>query len=207
MKTPEVAVEILAEIPLFPSSKVGPYRRDDYLALPDEPRCELLYGRFYLVAPPRPLHQIVGLLLWRWLDDIALACGGQALAAPVGITLADHSVVEPDVVYLARRATPEEIRGEIAGVPDLLVEVLSPGSVRRDRGLKLRLYADAGVPEYWIVAPTERHVDFLVNRGGRFELVVPEGNLYRSPALSGVTLDLADLWRQVDLRTALPAAS
>ena len=198
----EVALEVLAEVPLFPSSTVGPYRRSDYWDLPDEPRCELIYGRFYLVASPRPLHQIVGLLLWRWLDDLAVAGGGQALAAPVGITLADHSVVEPDVIYLARRATSAEIRGEIAGVPDLLIEVLSPGSVRRDRSLKLRLYAETGVPEYWIVAPTERNVDFLVNRGGRFEIAVPEGNLYRSPVLSGVTLDLAELWRQVDLRIA-----
>jgi Uma2 family endonuclease len=205
MKTSEVAVEILAEIPLFPSSTVGPYRHADYLGLPEEPRCELIYGRFYLVAPPRPLHQIVGLVLWRWLDDVALARGGQALAAPVGITLTDHSVVQPDVIYLARRATPAEIREEITGVPDLLIEVLSPGSVRRDRGLKLRLYAETGVPEYWIVAPTERHVDFLVNRGGRFELVVPAGDIYRSPTLPDITLDLAELWRQVDLRTARPA--
>jgi Uma2 family endonuclease len=200
MNTPELAVEILSEVPLSPSTTVGPYRQTDYWNLPEEPRCELLYGRFYLVTPPRPIHQIVGLVLWRWLDDVALAHGGQALAAPVGITLADHSVAEPDVIYLARRATSEELRRAIVGLPDLLIEVISPSGVRRDRGLKLRLYAETGVPEYWIADPFERQVDFMVNRGGRFEVVLPEVDLYRSPTLPEIALDLAELWRQVDLR-------
>jgi Uma2 family endonuclease len=202
MSTPELEVEVLSEVPFSPSTTVGPYRQTDYWNLPEEPRCELLYGRFYRVTPPRPIHQIVGFVLWRWLDDVALAHGGQALGAPVGITLADHSVAEPDLIYLARRATPEELRRAIVGLPDLLIEVISPSGVRRDRGLKLRLYAETGVPEYWIADPFERQVDFMVNRGGRFELVLPEGNLYRSPTLPEIALDLAELWRQVDLRIA-----
>lgn len=203
MKAPELGVEALSEVPLFPSSEVGPYRQDDYWNLPeDEPRRELIYGRFYLVAQPSPLHQMTALVLWRWLDDVALAHRGQALAAPVGITLADHSVVEPDVVYLARRATPEELRRRIVGIPDLVIEVLSPSGVRRDRGLKLRLYAESGVPEYWIMNPLERHLDFMLNRGGRFELVLPEGDRYQSPRRPELALDLSELWRQIDLRVA-----
>jgi Uma2 family endonuclease len=74
--------------------------------------------------------------------------------------------------------------------------------VRRDRGLKLPLYAETGVPEYWIVDPVERQIDFLIQRGGHFEVVTPEDNLYRSPRLPEIVLDLAELWHQVDLRTA-----
>ena len=202
MKPPELAVEMLSEVPLFPSTTIGPYRRADYLGLPDEPRCELIYGRFYLVTAPRLLHQIVTFVLCRWLDDIALAHGGQAITAPADITLADHSVVQPDVIYLARRAAPQEVHGWIEGIPDLLVEVLSPTGVRRDRNLKLRLYAETGVPEYWILDPVDRHFDFMVNRGGRFELVLPAGDLYRSPTLAEIAFDVAEFWRQVDLRVA-----
>jgi len=202
MKAPTLAVEMLDEIPLFPSSSIGPYRRADYISLPDEPRCELIYGRFYLMTSPVPIHQIVAFVLLRWLDDLALPRGGQAFMAPLDITLADHSIVQPDVLYRARKASPAELERGLAGVPDLLIEVLSPSGVRRDRNLKLRLYAETGVPEYWIVDPGERQIDFLIQRGGHFEVVTPEGNLYRSPRLPEIALDLAELWHQVDLRTA-----
>jgi Uma2 family endonuclease len=201
MKMPALAVEMLDEIPLFPSSTIGPYRRADYMSLPDEPRCELIYGRFYLMSSPVPIHQIVGSVLWRWLDDLALESGGQAFMAPLDITLADHSVVQPDVLYRARKASPAELKRGLAGVPDLLIEVLSPSGVRRDRNLKLRLYAETGVPEYWIVDPGERQIDFMIHRGGEFEVVTAEANLYRSPRLPEIVLDLAELWHQVDLRT------
>jgi Uma2 family endonuclease len=148
-----------------------------------------------------PIHQLVGSVLWRWLDDLALARGGQAFMAPLDITLADHSVVQPDVLYRAKKASPVELKRGLAGIPDLLIEVLSPSGVRRDRGLKLRLYAETGVPEYWIVDPVERQIDFMIRRGGHFEVVTPEDNLYRSPRLPEIVLDLAELWHQVDLRT------
>ena len=202
MKMPALAVEMLSEVPLFPSSSTGPYRRADYMSLPDEPRCELIYGRFYLMTSPVPIHQIVGSVLWRWLDDLALARGGQAFMAPLDITLAEHSVVQPDVLYRARKASPAELKRGLAGVPYLVIEVLSPSGVRRDRNLKLRLYAETGVPEYWIVDPAEREIDFLIRRGEHFEVVTPQDNLYRSPRLPEIVLDLAELWHQVDLRTA-----
>jgi len=202
MKMPVLTVEMLSEVPPFPSSSIGPYRRADYMSLPDEPRCELIYGRFYLMTSPVPLHQIVALVLSRWLDDLALASGGQAFIAPLDVTLADHSVVQPDVLYRARKASPTELRSGLAGIPDLAIEVLSPSGVRRDRNLKLRLYAETGVPEYWIVDPGERQIDFLIQRGGHFEVVTPEDDLYRSPRLPEIVLDLAELWHQVDLRTA-----
>lgn len=196
------ALEIVAEVPVFPSSTVGPYRRADYLSLPDEQRCELLNGRLYRMAPPKPLHQIVAFVLWHRLDAFAVAHGGLALGAPVAITLADHSVVQPDVIYLARRVRGEEIESAIDGLPDLVVEVLSPGSVRRDRGEKLRLYAAAGVPEYWIVDPVARQIDFLVLPAGarRFRAALPEQDVYRSERLVGISLDTTDLWREVALR-------
>jgi Uma2 family endonuclease len=195
-------LEIVAEVPAFPSSRVGPYRRAHYLSLPDEPRCELLNGRLYRMAPPRPLHQIVAFVLWQRLDAQAVAHGGLALGAPVAITLSDHSVVQPDVIYLARRVRSEEIEGEIDGLPDLVVEVLSPGSVRRDRGEKLHLYAAAGVAEYWIVDPAARQIDFLILPAGarRFRVALAEEGVYRSGLLSEISLDIADLWREVDLR-------
>src|SRR4051794_5609560 len=119
-----MAVVLLREPPLVPPAGLGPYRRRDYESLPDEPRCELIHGRLYSTPSLSPLHQVVAMHLWRLLDDIADASGGLVLAAPLDVVLADHSVVQPDVIYLS--AERRELVGKgIEGAPDLLVEVLS----------------------------------------------------------------------------------
>lgn len=194
-----VMIEMLAESPLSPPSTLGPYRAADYMALPDEPRCELIYGRLYMAPSPVAVHQVVVVYLTAHLDRLAHHTGGLALVAPMDVTLAEHSVVQPDIIYIGsdRRGILAE---RIEGAPDLLVEVLSPPTVRRDRGEKLRLYAESGVGEYWIVDPAARQVEFLVNEDGRFVVAMPEDGVYASSSIQGISLDLADLWAEVDAR-------
>ncbi|HVT19691.1 MAG TPA: Uma2 family endonuclease [Thermoanaerobaculia bacterium] len=200
-----MAVEILTETPVVPSSTLGPYRHADYLELPDEPRCELIYGRFYLMHSPALIHQIIASQLWLRLDAIAVVAGGLAVIAPMAVLLADHSTVEPDVTYVSAERLGIAKRW-IEGVPDLIVEVLSPGTARRDRREKLRLYAESGVREYWIVDPEVRQIEFLVaslGTAGRLEVALPDGDVYRSQVLPEIVLDLADFWREVECRTPL----
>jgi Uma2 family endonuclease len=198
-----VTVDLLTETPLAPPAGLGPYRRSDYEALPDQPRCELLFGRLYVMPGPSLPHQAVVQTMWLHLDRIAEASGGRAYVAPLDVALADHSVVQPDVIYVS----PERfavLRRRIEGAPDLLVEVLSPGTARRDRGEKLILYADSGIREYWIVDHQVRQIEFLVNEAGRFVVALPEAGRYRSQLLPEVHLDIAEFWRQVETR--LPPA-
>jgi Uma2 family endonuclease len=198
-----MAVEILTETPIIPSSTLGPYRHADYVDLPDEARCELIYGRFYLMPSPALIHQIIASQLWLRLDAIAIAAGGLAVIAPMAVLLADHSTVEPDVTYVSATRLGIAKRW-IEGIPDLVVEVLSPGTARRDRREKLRLYAESGVREYWIVDPEARQIEFLVasaGSAGRFVVALPDGHVYRSQVLPEIALDLADLWREVERRT------
>jgi Uma2 family endonuclease len=196
-----MTVELLTEAPLAPPAGLGPYRREDYDALPDQPRCELLYGRLYVTPSPTPWHQMVALYLWRHLESIAAATGGFAFGAPLDTVLADHSVVQPDVIYVS--ATRLAVLGKrIEGAPDLVIEVLSPGSVRHDRGGKLRLYAEAGVREYWIVDPETRQVEFLVNEAERFVVLLPDPDgVYRSEQIPEIHLDVAEFWREVERRS------
>jgi Uma2 family endonuclease len=194
-----MTVELLSEAPLAPPAGLGPYRREDYDALPGQPRCELLFGRLYLTASPTPWHQMVALFLWRHLESIAEAAGGFACSAPLDVVLAGHSVVQPDVIYIS--AERLAILGKrIEGAPDLLIEVLSAGSARRDRGEKLSLYAKAGIREYWIVEPETRHIEFLVHEAGRFVVSLPDAGVYRSQQIPELHLDLAGFWRQVEGR-------
>ncbi|HEV7517367.1 MAG TPA: Uma2 family endonuclease [Thermoanaerobaculia bacterium] len=202
-------VQALAESPISPTSTLGPYRRVDYGRLPDEPRCELIYGRFYLSPSPRPLHQIVAQLLWRRLDDIAVRIGGIAFMAPLDTILADHTVVQPDLLYISPQRISIVGKG-IEGAPDLVVEVLSPGTARRDRSEKLRAYAELGVREYWMADWAEHQIEFLVNRDGQFQVALPLDGIYRSAVLPEIELDLADFWQAVESRippTARPDQS
>ena len=170
-----MAIPLLKDVPLAPPDDLGPYRREDYEALPDQPRCELIYGRFYLSPSPLLLHQtVVGLLVRGVAPDRPRRSGAWAFVAPLDVHLADHSVVQPDVIYVSP-ARKGILQTWIEGAPDLLIEVLSPGTARNDRGEKLRLYAENDVREYWIVDPFERQIEFLRNEGGQFVVVVPEG--------------------------------
>ena len=190
--------EMLAEPPLAPPSSLGPYRRPDYeQAQPEEPWCELILGRLYTHPPPSPLHQTVVQTLWRHLHAIAKETEGRAYFGPTDVVMAEHSVVRPDVFYLvADRRDLLTAGGE--GVPDLVVEVTTPGLARFDRGEKLRLYAERGVAEYWIVEPDERLIDLLVNQGGRYVVTQPDEGRHRSAAVAGVHLDVAAFWHQVE---------
>jgi Uma2 family endonuclease len=190
--------DLLPDLVSASPARLGRFRRRDYDALPDRPRRELLRGRLYVTPSPTVGHQTVAQLLWRHLERIAESAGGLAFLAPLDVVLADHSVVQPDVVYIS--ASRMGIVGSwIEGAPDLLVEVLSPGTARRDRGQKLDLYAASGVREYWLVEPIARRIEFLVGSRGRFT-PVPATPLYRSSEMPEVQLDLPAFWRAVESR-------
>jgi Uma2 family endonuclease len=177
--------------------RLGPYRVRDYDRLPDYPRHELVFGRLYVTPSPFPRHQIVVQALWQHFDRLAEAAGGLAFLAPLDVVLADHSVVQPDLVYVSA-ARLALIGKRVEGVPDLVVEVLSPGTARFDRGKKLELYALSGIQEVWLVNHQARQIDFLANEAGRFIAAPPVAGTYRSSKLHEIHLDLSQLWRQVE---------
>ena len=191
-----VAIQYESETPLAPRSTPGPYRAADYLALPEEPRCELLFGSLLVTPAPSVRHQEVLYRLARRLGDHADRRGDRLLLAPVDVVLSDHSVVQPDLVYV-RRARAGIVADRIEGTPDLVVEILSPATARRDLGEKLRLYAESGVPEYWIVDPEAGTFEFLTLRDGSYFVGLPEQGVYRSASIEELTFDLAEFWRSV----------
>jgi Uma2 family endonuclease len=191
-----MAVVYETESPHSARTDLGPYREADYLALPDEPRCELLYGRLPMTPAPTLRHQRVVRQVFRLLLEFADRSGGEAFDSPVDVVLADHSIVQPDVVYVGSKRAGI-LRQRVEGAPDLVVEILSPGTARRDLGEKLRLYADSGVAEYWIVDPALETFEFLENTADGFRVRLPDGAVYRSAAISGLELDLEWFWRAI----------
>jgi Uma2 family endonuclease len=195
-----MAVVYETEEPLAPRAAPGPYRAADYFALPDEPRCELLFGSLFVTPAPKVRHQDAVYRLARLLGDHADRSGGRMVVSPVDVVLGDLTVVQPDVVYV-HAARAGIVRDRIEGAPDLVVEILSPATARRDLGEKLRLYAEAGVAEYWIVDPEARTFERLSLAGDAYRVVVTEesesGRL-RSVRFPELAVELDPLWDEID---------
>ena len=147
-------------------------------------------------AAPYLDHQRISRhLQFQLYDQIEVPGHGEVFNAPTAVQLSDHDIVEPDLlVVLAARSSYLTAR-KVDGPPDLVVEILSPSSQRRDHELKLRLYERAGVDEYWIVDPVARHVVKYVRRGTLLGLAGTFGDQVAFEGLSGVVVDLGRVWR------------
>lgn len=141
-----------------PYDETGPYTMEDYIALPEDLRVELIDGYFYDMAAPHGLHQAVcGYLHARLLDHVTRNKGTcYPFISPFDVQLDcdDKTVVQPDVLVMCDRGKFQ--RGHLFGAPDLVIEVLSPSTKRKDMVLKLRKYQNAGVREYWMVDTQKR---------------------------------------------------
>ena len=142
---------------------------DEYLALPDDRRVELIDGVFYDMAAPSGIHQKIALRLWRELENCIekKGCPCEAQAAPFDVCLDKYTVVQPDVMVFCE--DPSQALGTRAtAAPDLVIEVLSPGTASKDRLIKLQKYREHGVKELWLVSPMARQIEvYLFFKGDK----------------------------------------
>ncbi|MEK7475217.1 MAG: Uma2 family endonuclease [Candidatus Coatesbacteria bacterium] len=171
---------------------------DDYLKLPEGTRAELIEGEILMTPSPKLSHQVVSRNLFVHLDSFVRTRGlGEALYAPMDVHLPSGDIVQPDVLFVAT-ANAGIMQDWIRGAPDLLVEILSPEGVERDRMVKRDLYARNGVKEYWLVDPEARSVEVLgLNASGRYEPsgYFEERDTVVSPLLAGLSLPVAKLFQ------------
>lgn len=136
------------------------YTLEDYLRLPDDQRVELIDGVFYDMAAPTTIHQSIAGFLHKKFLDFVMANKGPCFPfiSPVDVQLDcdDKTVVQPDVLVVCDRTKYKN--GRVFGAPDLVIEVLSPSTRRKDMQLKMYKYAGAGVREYWMVDPEKKLV-------------------------------------------------
>ncbi|THF72625.1 Uma2 family endonuclease [Cohnella fermenti] len=152
-----------------------PVTYDMYAQLPDDgKRYEVLDGVLELMSPgPAAPHQLVGGALYMLMQSCC-SSDYEVFMAPLDVILSPTNVVQPDLILVHRsRLDIVKLRG-IEGAPDLVVEVLSPGSRKRDRVRKAAIYARHGVPEYWIVDAQAGTLEQYTLENGQY---VP-GNLF-----------------------------
>ena len=132
--------------------------------------------------------------IFAFLRDKTRDTGGRVYVAPLDVRFNDENNTQPDVLLITAGRTHLIGDKRIEGAPDLVVKVISPGSVRMDRVVKFRLYERFGVREYWLIDP-EGVAEVFALRDGRFVLIgmFGAGEIFDSPLL-GQPVPLAGLF-------------
>ena len=137
----------------------GSYTLEDYYALPDDRRVELIDGVIYDMASPVQIHQaILGRLHYEFVDCVNNHPDCELFLAPSDVRLDNdnRTMVQPDLFIVCNR-TDRDFR-RLNGAPDFACEILSPSSRSHDMLLKHNKYKNAGVREYWIIDPDKLQV-------------------------------------------------
>ncbi|MBI4565995.1 MAG: Uma2 family endonuclease [Planctomycetes bacterium] len=169
---------------------------DDYMKLPEGTLAELIDGEILMSPSPTSRHQIVVGRMYEALSQFVHPRGlGQVLLSPLDVHLPSGDVVEPDLIYISSERR-NILQDWIRGAPDLLIEIVSPYNIERDRLVKRELYARNSVNEYWIVDPTEKSVEVLMLSGGRYAPggYFKKGDVLRSPILPDLSLQMTGLF-------------
>ncbi|MDZ4856770.1 MAG: Uma2 family endonuclease [Nitrospirota bacterium] len=142
----------------------------DYRLLPDDgKRYEIIEGDLCMTPAPVTRHQIiVGRLLHALLSYLDTHPVGTALTAPCDVILSDTDIVQPDVLFVHHNSRARVAEQNVQGPPDMVVEVLSPGTAARDRDLKRKRYEHFGVQEYWLIDPDKNTLEILSLQDGRY---------------------------------------
>ncbi|MFP4437650.1 MAG: Uma2 family endonuclease [Chloroflexaceae bacterium] len=162
----------------------------DLEVLPDDgKRYEIIDGELYVSKQPHWYHQFTCMRLGRFLDEWNEQTGMGVVNAAPGLIFADDDDVAPDVIWLSRerRATVLGADGKLHAAPELVIEVLSPGSTneRRDREAKRKLYSRRGVDEYWIVNWQRQQIEIYRREQAALTLVA---TLYAQDTLTSPLL-------------------
>lgn len=167
---------------------------EDYASIPyDGKRHEIIDGEHYVNPAPNFRHQLIS-------SNLHLAIGtfvkqhrlGQFLFAPCDVLLDEHTIVQPDLIFISNARAAIITEPNLKGTPDLLIEILSSNR-EMDERLKFRKYEQAGVLEYWIVDPFDESVRVFRRENERFILTAATDPI-TSPLLPGFALPVRDVF-------------
>lgn len=142
----------------------------DYVRLPDDGlRHEIIDGEHYVTPSPSVRHQQISgrlfFLIQQYLDVHPV---GTIFYAPLDALLSQFDIVVPDLLYISNESSRYLTSKNLQGPPDLVIEILSPSTARRDQKLKRDLYERVSVREYWVVDPLREVIDLHRAESGVF---------------------------------------
>jgi Uma2 family endonuclease len=165
---------------------------EEFAQLPDDgSRYEVIGGELYVTPTPRSLHQKVVIRLSQVLESFAVEHGLGEVFGPLDLVLGPDDFLQPDLLFVRKDRIGIVNDHKAEAAPDLVIEVLSPATALRDRGLKRERYAQFGVPEYWIVDADARKIEiYRLKENSRRPIEVATGSFTWQPVADGPTLRL-----------------
>jgi len=170
---------------------------DDYFALSDDKRYELMEGELFMVPAPDFYHQIVSgnieLLLREFVKKRNI---GIVAYAPVDVVLSPEDVLQPDILFISKENRGIITKRNVAGAPDLVIEILSPSTQERDKLVKRDIYSEYGVKEYWIVDPVGKNIEVMTlgTEGYKLHAIFLNDEVLTSPLIEGFSLPLKEVF-------------
>jgi Uma2 family endonuclease len=167
----------------------------EFFALPEtNTPTELIDGELIVAPAPIPMHQRISRLGLYVLQD--LIPNGELFFAPIDVYLDEINIVQPDILWVAADGQCQITDKRLVGAPNLVVEIFSPGTSRRDRREKYALYERFGVREYWMIDPEEQFIEVYSLHAGQFarQGVYTPDQTFESQVLGGKTVDVSRIF-------------
>lgn len=174
---------------------------EDYAALDNQNRYELVKGQLELMSPsPTTTHQ---LLVSEINERLSSKCKSDYFIffAPIDVILSSNEVRQPDIALVDRKRIDILTNRGIEGAPDLIIEILSPSSLKRDKIDKLKTYAHFSIPEYWIVDPNSGSLEQYVLTKYHYEIIniFQEEEQVTSPNISCISFTMKEVMNNIPL--------
>jgi Uma2 family endonuclease len=171
---------------------------EDYVLIPEDGQLhEILDGEHCVTPAPFIRHQLISGRFYSHLDPFVQRHRlGVVLYAPVDVILSAHDIAQPDLLFISKQRAAIITEENVQGAPDLVIEILSKRTRRRDERLKLDLYGRYGVLEYWIADPQRKGVKAYRREDGRlrFAAELSLGDVLTTPLLPGLEVPLAGIF-------------
>ena len=174
---------------------------DDFLLFPDDgKRHELIDGEHYVTPSPSRKHQAISwnltILIGSYLESHPV---GRAFAAPFDVVFSNFDIVEPDLLFISNARLEVLTAKNVQGAPNLVVEIGSPSTRRRDEIIKRKLYERCGVEEYWVIDPEVETIAVYRHVGATYQrvldLALERHDTLTTPLLPHLTLPLQQIFK------------
>jgi len=169
---------------------------EDYVLLPEDGKIhEIIDGEHYMTPAPETYHQTLSRRIqFQLYQQIEEREQGFVFDAPTDVQLSEIDIVQPDLLIILASRKSIISPTKVIGPPDLVIEILSESTGKKDRELKRDLYQKAKVPEYWLVDPKSQQVTMYRLKGGSYQTAGSFHDEVRYEAVEGVVVDLSRVW-------------
>ncbi|HLF85790.1 MAG TPA: Uma2 family endonuclease [Nitrospiria bacterium] len=174
---------------------------EDYLHFPDDRKqYQIVDGEVYMVPAPIPYHQRVSMNIGIMVHSYVSRHGlGEVFYSPCDVLLSNENVVQPDIFFISKNQLNIITEKNIAGPPDLVIEILSPYTEKLDRTIKKELYSKYGVQEYWLVDPASKGIELLALSDNKLSTIGIFGvkDTFGSKVIKGLSVNIEKVFQGI----------